>query len=608
MFDSATFLASLTTRPGVYCMRDKLGKVLYVGKAKNLKNRLSSYFRPQDTARIEQLVSKIAHIEVTITATENEALLLENSLIKSLKPRYNVIFRDDKSYPYLLLSEHTYPRLVYFRGKQQEKGQYFGPYPSAAAVKETLELLQKIFKLRQCDNRFFASRSRPCLQYQIQRCTAPCVGYILPENYARDVQNVRLFLQGKETRIIDDLVEKMDIASKTQDFESAAKLRDQIVRLRTVHDQQIVHRQKGNADVLAGAVLKGHCCIQLLYIREGRILDSQSFFPKQATDVDIAQLLRAFVTQFYFQGETKRDYPNEIIVNAPIEDQDLISASLSALAKRQVRIVYPQRGEKTDWLNMANENALQALGSRVVRAGVMAKRWQALKKALGLTVVDLHIECFDISHLQGEATIGSCVVFDETGPVKSEYRAYNLSVPANDDYAAMEQILLRLYSKRKAEGLPLPTVILIDGGKGQLHRAKKAMLECQILDVLLIGIAKGQGRKPGLETLYVTQAQGEEEWVLSLAPTSEALHLLQHIRDEAHRFAVKRHKSKRDTHRKRSPLESIPGVGEKRRQQLLNYFGGQQALLAASVNAIAQVPGISKALAEKIYLALHGPL
>jgi excinuclease ABC subunit C len=608
MFDAPSFLSTLTTRPGVYCMRDKQGKVLYVGKAKNLKNRLTSYFRPQEDPRIAQLVSKIAHIEVTITPSENEALLLENSLIKSLKPRYNVIFRDDKSYPYLFLSAHTFPRLVYFRGKQKEPGQYFGPYPSAAAVKETLNVLQKLFKLRQCDDLFFKLRSRPCLQYQIQRCTAPCVGYINPEDYAIDVNNAMLFLQGKERSVIDDLVANMQQASEQQSFEVAARLRDQITRLRTVHDQQMIYRQKGNADVLAAATLKGHFCIQLLYIRQGRILDSQSFFPKQAADASLSELLRAFIIQFYLNQEAKLDYPNEIIINETIEDQDLIATSLSELAKSSVKIVHAKRGEKADWLQMAHQNALQTLGSKVVNAGAMSQRWVELKKALGLTATNIRIECFDVSHLFSEATVASCVVFDESGPLKEEYRSYNLSVPAHDDYAAMEQVLTRRYTKRKAEELPLPNVILVDGGKGQLHKAKKVILECQMVDILLLGIAKGEGRKPGLETIYATSAQGEEEWIIDLPPHSSALHLLQHIRDEAHRFAVKSHRRKRTSTRKHSPLESIPGVGVKRRQQLLNYFGGQQALLAASQAAIAQVPGISKALAEKIYLALHGPI
>ena len=606
MFNPQTFLATMTNRPGVYCMRDKNGKVLYVGKAKNLKNRLTSYFRTQEDSRIAHMVGKIANIDVTVTPSEKEALLLENSLIKSLKPHYNVMFRDDKSYPYLFLSHHTFPRLVYFRGKQKIPGDYYGPYPSAVAVKDTLNLLQKLFKLRQCDDHFFKLRSRPCLQYQIQRCTAPCVDYITPELYAQDVQSAVQFLQGKPTTLIDELVHKMDESSKNLEFEYAASLRDQITRLRVVHDQQLIYRQKGNVDVLAAAEMRGQYCIQLLYIRQGRILDSQAFYPKQAGEGSLPELLRAFLIQFYLDQEKKVDYPQEIIINETIEDQALIAETLSNFAKHTIKITKPIRGEKADWLNLALENAMQTLKTRVAQGNVVTQRWGELKKVLGISGNLSRIECFDVSHLQSEATYASCVVFDENGPIKTEYRTYHLDDAPNDDYAAMEQVLTRRYTKRKALELPMPELIMVDGGKGQLHRAKKVILECQIVDVLLVGIAKGEGRKPGLETLYVTHAQKEEEWVVNLMPQSPALHLLQQIRDEAHRFAIKGHRRKREKTRKQSPLESIPGIGAKRRQQLLNYFGGQQALLAASEVTIGQVPGISKDLAKKVYQALHG--
>lgn len=605
MFDHVAFLKTLSTRPGVYCMRDAASKILYVGKAKNLKNRVGSYFKEHDDPRINQLVSHIASIDITITPSENEALLLENSLIKTLKPRYNVIFRDDKSYPYLFLSKHEFPRLVYFRGKQKLAGQYFGPYPSSLAVRDTLTILQKLFKIRQCDDLFFNNRSRPCLQYQIGRCSAPCVDYVTKEDYQAQVDNVALFLKGKEGTIIHDLVEKMETASEQHAFEAAAAFRDQISRLRMIHDQQVIYRQHGNADVIAVGELKGHFCIQMLYIRQGRILDTQTYFPKQIGEGTRSSVLRGFLTQFYLNQEDKSDYPSEILLNDAVDDADLIAQALCDAAKHRVKVFVPQKGEKIKWLTMASENAAQALHRKSSQATFVTQRWLELKKVLGLNQALSRIECFDISHTQGEATIASCVVFDANGPMKSEYRRYNMEVAANDDYAAMEQALTKRYLKRKTEELPLPELIMVDGGKGQLHRAKKALLECQILDVLLLGIAKGEGRKPGLETLYVTRVQSDEEFIIKLPPTSSALHLLQQIRDEAHRFAISGHRQKRAKARKHSPLEAIAGVGLKRRQALINHFGGYQALAGASMEAIAKVPGISLQLATKIYEALH---
>lgn len=606
MFDAQSFLTHLTRRPGVYCMRDKAGKVLYIGKAKNLKNRLTSYFRETEDLRLHQLVSKIAEIDVTVTPSEKEALLLENSLIKSLKPKYNVIFRDDKSYPFLFLSEHRYPRLIYLRGKHRSPGKYYGPYPSAKAVKDTLILLQKLFKIRQCDDIFFNNRSRPCLQYQIKRCTAPCVDFISPEAYANNVQNVALFLEGKENAIIENLVQKMETSAIQEEFELAAQYRDQIAQLRVVYDQQIIFKEEGNADVLAVCELKGHFCIQLLYIRHGQILDSQSFFPKQIGTASASQILRGFLIQFYLAKTEKFDYPHEIVLSQTIEDKDVIMDTLSQMVKRKVQIIHPTRGEKTKWLKLAAENALQALERKTQHINASMKRWLELKKVLGITATVSRIECFDVSHMQGEATMASCVVFEENGPQKTEYRRYHLQVPANDDYAAIEQVLTKRYLKRKSQEQTLPEIIIVDGGKGQLTRAKKALLECQILDLLLIGIAKGRERKPGLETLYIARPQTEDDLMVKLPPHSPALHLLQQIRDEAHRFAITGQRQKTRSTRQHSPLESIPGVGAKRRQKLLNYFGGQQALLAASEEAIAKVPDIGPRIAAKIYKVLHG--
>ncbi|MGE3317786.1 MAG: excinuclease ABC subunit UvrC [Candidatus Berkiella sp.] len=606
MFNPQEFVKTLGSQPGVYCMRDAANKPLYVGKAKNLKNRVSSYFKEHDDPRIHQMVQQIASIDITITNSEKEALLLENSLIKGLKPRYNVIFRDDKSYPYLFLSDHHFPRLVFFRGKHKEAGHYFGPYPSSIAVKETLTVLQKLFKIRQCDDLFFNNRSRPCLQYQIGRCSAPCVNYIGKEPYQMQVRNVELFLRGKENSIIADLVKKMENASQDHDFEAAAEYRDQITRLRVIHDQQVIFQQEGNADVIAVGEVKGHFCIQLLYIRQGRILDTQTYFPKQIGEGTRAGVLRGFLTQFYLDQEDKLDYPGEILLNEAIEDQEVISEALSAVASHRIKVYQPQKGEKVKWLTLATQNAEQALGRKLSQASLTTQRWLELKKALGLSQALNRIECFDISHTQGEATMASCVVFDANGPMKAEYRRYNIEVAPNDDYAAMEQVVTKRYLKRKSEELPLPELIMVDGGKGQVSRAKKALLECQILDVVLMGIAKGEGRKPGLETLYVTRVQSDEDFIIDLPPTSGALHLLQQIRDEAHRFAISGHRQKRAKARKQSPLEAIPGIGEKRRQALINHFGGYQALSGASIEAIAKVPGISLQLAAKIYEALHG--
>lgn len=606
MFDSIAFLKTTTSRPGVYCMKDSLGKVLYVGKAKNLKARLASYFRISDDLKTIQLVKKIAHIDVTVTSSEKEALLLENSMIKSLNPRFNVIFKDDKSYPYLFISKHEYPRLVYFRGKQKLPGKYFGPYPSGMAVRETLSLLQKLFQVRQCDDHFFKNRSRPCIQYQIERCTAPCVGYIEQESYAKDVQSVVLFLEGKENAIVDNLIKRMEVMAHAQDFESAAKIRDQITQLRAVQENQRVYRDKGNIDVLAAQQSKGHFCVHLLYVRHGQVLDSQTFFPKQVGEGKTSELLRGFLTQFYLGKEHKIDYPQEILLNENIEDQNLIAQALSQIAQRKVSISQPSRGDRAKWMELANENAIQALDRKASQGSLILQRVIELKKVLGISHQINRIECFDVSHLHSEATMASCVVFDQNGPLKSEYRRYHLDVNAHDDYAAMEKVLSTRFMKRKAQESVMPEIIIVDGGKGQLHKAQKVMLECQILDVWLIGIAKGLGRKPGLETLYVARPQSEEEGMIKLPPTSGALHLLQHIRDEAHRFAIAGQRQKTRKTRKQSPLEAIPGVGVKRRQQLLNHFGGLQALLVASSDAISKVPGISSALANSIYQALHG--
>lgn len=610
MFDPQAFVATLPSLPGVYCMKGVENQILYVGKAKHLKHRVASYFRGQGNPRIEQMVRKIVHIDITVTGSEKEALLLESALIKSLNPQYNVLFKDDKSYPYLFLSAHAFPRLVYFRGKQmtEKTGKYYGPFPSSVGVKEALIFLQKTFKLRQCDDVFFKHRTRPCLQYQIERCTAPCVGYISQVDYATSVQHLRLFLEGKQTEKLETLVEKMQHYAKEEDFESAALIRDQIVHLQSVLEKQYIYCEKGNVDVIGVSEYKGQFCLQLLYIRQGHILDSQSYFPKQSGEGKASALLRSFLMQFYLNQGYPFDLPSEIILSEPIEDQPLIAQALSLFAKKKVALLHTARQEKAKWLTLARENAVQALMRRVASGNATRHRWSELQKVLGLSLLN-RIECFDVSHLQGEACTAACVVFNQEGPIKSEYRRYNITSVKNDDYAALEEVLSKRYIKCKTENSLVPTLIIVDGGKGQLQRAKKVMLEYQILDVLLMGIAKGRSRKPGRETLYVAALEGggreEGEWIIDLPSTAHALHLLQHIRDEAHRFAIQGQRKKSQKKRQRSILESIAGVGVKRSQKLIHYFGGLQGLMSASKEAIAQVPGISQSLASLIYKTLH---
>jgi excinuclease ABC subunit C len=607
MFDSKVFLQTAPQSPGVYRMLDKMGKLLYVGKAKNLQKRLSSYFRTHDDMRIARMVKKIAKIELNLTSSEKEALLLENNLIKSLKPRYNILFRDDKSYPYLFLSKHLFPRLVYMRGKPKEAGSLFGPYTSVVAVRDALNMLQKNFMLRQCDDTFFNNRSRPCLQYQIKRCTAPCVQNISPDDYQKDVASVVSFLQGKQQHIIDDLIVEMEAASKAHDYEIAASLRNRISALRNVTSRQLAIKGSSNTDVIAAVWQHNIMAIHMLCIRNGAILDSHHFFSEQSgeNEHDCAYALRSFILQFYLNEDNPRDFPAEINTNFSIEDDLDISELLSNQAKQKITLNVPKRGDKNKWLDMAKANAIQAIKQRATSASLMQKRWLSLKSTLGVAGEIKSMECFDISHSQGEATMASCVIFDESGPCKKEYRSYGLAVNTGDDYAAMKEVLFRRYSKRKSEGKPIADVIIIDGGKGQLNIALETLKECQILDVLVVGIAKGPSRKAGLETLFITKINEDKILECNLIPSDPALHLLQHIRDESHRFAVKSHKKRLSKSRKTSPLESIPGVGPKRRQELLRYFGGLQGLESASVDSIAKVSGISMQLAEKIYYSLR---
>ncbi len=600
-FDSEDFLRTLTSRPGVYRMFDGDGQVLYVGKARNLKKRVSSYFRSSGLApKTRALMKQMARVEVTVTATEAEALLLENNLIKLHRPRYNILLRDDKSYPYIYLStDREYPRLSFHRGARKGKGRYFGPYPSSGAVRESLHLLQKMFRVRQCEDSFFANRSRPCLQYQIKRCTAPCVGLVSPEDYARDVHHTVLFLEGKSTALNAELVERMEQAAARLDYEQAAVYRDQIASLSRVQERQYVSGESGDMDIVAAAVSGGLACVQVFFIRHGVNLGNKVFFPRIPQHSTEAEVLSAFVAQYYLEHPV----PGRILLNHALPDADLIAAALARKAERKVTLSARVRGERARWLGMAVENARQALAARLGSQAGMQRRLHLLQQALELDEPPNRIECFDISHSQGEGTVASCVVFDREGPRKSDYRRFNISdITPGDDYAAMEQALLRRYTRLKKEDAALPELLLIDGGKGQLSSARKVMEELQISEILLVGVSKGPARKAGMEILHIP-SQGRE---LDLPPDSPALHLIQQIRDEAHRFAITGHRQRRARARNVSPLEGIPGVGPRRRQQLLKHFGGLQEVARAGVEDLGKVAGISRDLAQKIYDTFHG--
>jgi excinuclease ABC subunit C len=599
-FDAGDFLNTLTSRPGVYRMLDAQGTLLYVGKARNLKKRVSSYFRKTGlNAKTQALVSQIAGIEVTVTNTEGEALLLENNLIKQHLPRYNVLLRDDKSYPYVYLStDQEFPRLSFHRGARRGKGRYFGPYPSSSAVRESLHLLQKLFRVRQCEDSFFRNRTRPCLQYQIKRCTAPCVGYVSAAGYAEDVRNTVLFLEGKSSAVIDAMIKKMERAAAELHYEQAAEIRDQIASLHRVQEKQYVSKERGDLDIVACASDKGHTCIQVFFVRRGRNLGNAVFFPKNPAESRSEDVLSAFLPQYYIG----REIPAELLLSHRPADIDLLQEVLSDQAGHKVRLSASVRGDRARWLRLARSNAEQALASWLNTRKGYAGRLRELQAALGLVDIPERMECFDISHTHGEATVASCVVFGMEGPLKSEYRRFNIEhIQPGDDYGAMEQALTRRYTRlMKGEG-KLPDILFIDGGKGQVSSAVSALEELQVTEVCIIGIAKGPERKPGLETLFIA---GDGRAV-HLPENSPALHLIQQIRDEAHRFAITGHRQRRARTRRTSALEGIPGIGPKRRQQLLKQFGGLQEVARAGVDDLVRVRGINRALAQQIYDAFH---
>jgi len=598
-FDPASFLRTLTHRPGVYRMLGGAGEGLYVGKAKDLKKRVASYFRSNvSSARIRSMVSQIHNIEVTVTRTEAEALLLESNLIKEHRPRYNVLLRDDKSYPYILVTDHAFPRLTFHRGARKPGGRYFGPYPSAGAVRETLNLLQKLFLVRQCEDSFFQNRSRPCLQYQIRRCTAPCVGLVNEATYRQDVEHAVQFLEGKSEAVIRDLVVRMEQASERLAFEEAARYRDQITRLRQISEQQYISGAGGDVDIIACHQASGQACVQVFFVRGGHHLGNKALFPSVPEDTSAEELISAFLAQYYLS----REVPAEIILSHVPEDAEVLTEVLGERRGRAVSLSWNVRGERARWLEMAERNAELALRTRLASRAGMRERLEALAEALDLDELPSRMECFDISHTQGELTVASCVVFDAEGPVKSDYRRFNIEgITPGDDYAAMRQALQRRYTRLKEGEGRLPDVLFIDGGKGQVRQALEVLEELQVQGVSVVGVAKGADRKPGLETLVLS----DSERPTILPPGSSALHLIQQIRDEAHRFAITGHRQRRAKARTASPLEQIPGMGPKRRQQLLKHFGGLRGVSRAGVAELSKVPGISRKLAQQIYDSFH---
>jgi excinuclease ABC subunit C len=599
-FNIKDFLKTLTKRPGIYKMLDSQGKILYIGKAKNLKNRVSSYFRTKTApSKTQVMVAKIAKIEVTVTTTEGDALLLESQQIKRHKPRYNICLRDDKSYPYLFVSSHhDYPQITLHRGGKKKRGQYFGPYPSVGAVKETLKYLQKIFPMRQCEDSYYSHRSRACLQYQIERCTGPCVGLIDKSAYEADVNNTVLFLEGKSNVLIDQLIDQMESASQNLEFELAAVFRDQITQLRRVLEKHFVHGEKGDLDVIACAHCAGLACVQVFFIRNGQNLGNKLFFPKVVEGDRPEHILQAFIPQYYLD----RQAPYELIVSHSIAESTLLAEVLTKQANHLVVISDKVRGERLKWLTMSQINAENSLQSKLADKQGIYARYLSLQDELGCIDIPKRLECFDISHTQGDQTVASCVVFDQEGAVKSAYRRFNIEgITPGDDYAAMYQAISRRF-KRLIKGEHLsPDILFIDGGKGQVGEANKALKELGVKNVMIVGVSKGPDRKAGMEKLILV----EEEQPLDIAPGASALLLIQQIRDEAHRFAITGHRQRRAKVKKESVLEHIAGLGPKRRQLILKQFGGLQGVSNAGVEALAGINGISKQLAQRIYDNFH---
>ncbi len=599
MTEPSEIAAGLPHLPGVYRMIGKEGEVLYVGKALDLRKRVSSYFQRIEalSPRIRLMVAQIVTIDTTVTRSESEALLLENNLIKALSPRYNILFRDDKSYPYLILSGHRFSRLGFFRGNPDKQSRYFGPFPNSGAVRESMQLLQKVFRLRTCEDSVFEHRSRPCLLHQIRRCTAPCVGLIGDAEYAEDVRSAEMFLSGEENAVFDRLTERMNAAAEGMRYEEAAVCRDQISALRTVRERQYVSSDAGrDVDVIACGFAAGTCCVNLVMIRGGLHLGDRNFFPQNADGVEPAQIIEAFIAQHYLQHPV----PPQLVAGEAIAIAGL-EETLSERAGRRVQISASPIGERRVWLQMAEKNAGLGAAQRNSRRLDDAAKLVALQRALDLPETVQRIECFDISHTQGEAAVASCVVYDKGAMQNGEYRRFNMKeVIPGDDYGAMREVLTRRYRKVVAGEGKMPDLIMVDGGQGQLGVAIEVAGELG-LNVPLLGVAKGAARKPGMEQLLMAGREG----AFRLTADDPGLHLIQQIRDEAHRFAIEGHRARRARTRSVSTLEDIPGVGAKRRQRLMARFGGLRGLIAASAEEMAQVEGISRELAERIYDSLH---
>ncbi len=594
-FDLKTFLASMPKKPGVYRMLDAEGKILYVGKARILKNRVTSYFRGRaHSEKTQALLNLVARIEITVTSSETEALLLEYNLIQRHKPHYNVLLKDDKSFPYIQITGHEFPRIAYYRGAKKQPGRYFGPYPNSVAARETLLLLQKLFRLRPCEDTYFSNRSRPCLQYQIQRCTAPCVGFVSAADYRRDVNDAARVLEGRNNEVIDDLAARMEAASAKLAFEEAARLRDQIAMLKQIQASQSISRIDGqDVDAVAIHGVGGLYCVAVVFVRGGRNLGSTNFFPKGGLG-DEAEVLAGFLAQYYFA----REAPSEILVSRPVDEADLLEPALSEKAGHAVRIRSSVRGTRARWLEMARNNAALGLQMKAASRATITDQLDAVGRELELGRTPLRLECFDVSHSMGESPIASCVVLGPDGPIKSDYRRFNLrNLTPGDDYAGIRQAVERRFTRIQRGEAPVPDLLLIDGGPGQLAAACDALAAVGAADVNVIGVAKGADRRVGQERIFFPG----REVPLILPADSPALRVIQRIRDEAHRFAITGHRQSRDRARRESVLEEIPGLGPKRRRELLKAFGGLQGVRQASVEDLAKVHGVSRQLAEQIF-------
>lgn len=601
--DPTTLLSSLPARCGVYRFLDEQSSVLYVGKANNIKSRVLSYFRPTGLAtKTMRLVDRTRDIQFTVTESETEALLLEQSFIKREKPPFNVLLRDDKSYPYIHITDHEYPQIKRHRGRTHDRGTFFGPYPSTVAVRNSLSILQRVFQLRPCEDSMFKNRSRPCLQYQIKRCSGPCVGLIDPAQYNQELRLAKLFLEGKSQSLLDELKSRMRALADSKQYEEAARLRDQIQDLRQVQEEQHVHKSSGDVDAFAIATAENHVCIQGMFIRNGILMGHRNWYPKNELQAHSASVLSSFVSQYYF-GTVERNIPRTVLTMQSLEDSNVLAEALTIKAGHFVEVTSQVRASRAKWQEMVEQNTNLALAAYVRARQNESERLFDLQQLLELDQLPQRLECFDVSHTHGEATMAACVVFDANGPVTSDYRRYKIKdIEPGDDYAALYQAVERRFKRIQNEEGPVPDILIIDGGRGQLNKVEELLLSYTDKEVVLLGISKGEGRNPEHDTLWRAG-----EGAVSLDPTNGSMHLLQHIRDEAHRFAITGHRAARRRTRKQSELDEIVGIGPKRKRQLLTHFGSTASIRTASVAEIAKVPGISRKLAHEIHEVFHAP-